>query len=595
MCYRYLKDRQAPIDPLITRGIVYAGLIRPSTEREQIPKVRLDYILNLVRAVEGDEVGDKVATLAYYIHRDSVIRGLKDPKTRFKAHNHLRQLIAQAAQDYHKRRQFRSRPYSRYRPMLKGTGEDGRPEFGNTEHDKRLVPILPEEDTLPSGEEMAMQSGATPEQVREYESLAPWTNDEVAHAEPIQAAHRSPRPGVAGYAPPQSYYYYKQPTQALSAPTPTATAKTSCYSPSDTTPSRPTDQHLVDGLTKEHMSAPDSVSQEVERSQSLPAAGEVTELSPTRDLPAETRKDVQPELSESYDEWAHGPEENSGPDLEFGPDIAANREQWENAFKSIDKALAGYGSTDHDKRLSPVALEEEILFEDEILLEEEILPNNEEVAMPSGAISEQVRPNEVAHAERMQSSGTSAQPDHAAAAPAQSYYYKPSAQKETKPALASIAKTTDYSSPDMDAATPAIPYSADNRESLHVPEPDSASQNADDIPDQLPSPPASREAVEGTLEKKSSKSKRRLDCRNRNVPEPDSASQKAHDIPDQLQSPPASREVVEGTLEKPLSKAKRRLDRRNRMRELSDFVNKKRTPQTFDKVIVPEISELYDE
>jgi hypothetical protein len=63
-CYRWLQDRGAPLQPLISRAFVTAGILRPLQELLWIPEQRLDYILSIVEKVEGPEDRDQVELLA---------------------------------------------------------------------------------------------------------------------------------------------------------------------------------------------------------------------------------------------------------------------------------------------------------------------------------------------------------------------------------------------------------------------------------------------------------------------------------------------------------------------------------------------------
>ena len=63
-CYRWLQDRGAPLNPLISRAIVTAGILRPLNEHIWISTPRLDYILSIVEKVEGAEERAKVEMLA---------------------------------------------------------------------------------------------------------------------------------------------------------------------------------------------------------------------------------------------------------------------------------------------------------------------------------------------------------------------------------------------------------------------------------------------------------------------------------------------------------------------------------------------------
>jgi hypothetical protein len=69
--YRWLQDRGARVEPLISRAIVTAGIIRPIKEHIWIPNERLDYILSIVEKVEGERIREEVEQLATYM-RSSV-------------------------------------------------------------------------------------------------------------------------------------------------------------------------------------------------------------------------------------------------------------------------------------------------------------------------------------------------------------------------------------------------------------------------------------------------------------------------------------------------------------------------------------------
>lgn len=62
--YRWLKDRNAPIQPLMSRAFVTAGILRPIKEHLWVPNERFDYILDIVEEVEGLEVRLDVERLA---------------------------------------------------------------------------------------------------------------------------------------------------------------------------------------------------------------------------------------------------------------------------------------------------------------------------------------------------------------------------------------------------------------------------------------------------------------------------------------------------------------------------------------------------
>jgi hypothetical protein len=65
--YRWLQDRGAPLNPLISRAIVTAGIMRPIQDHIWIPNEKLDYILSIVERVEGVEIRKQVEQLATHM------------------------------------------------------------------------------------------------------------------------------------------------------------------------------------------------------------------------------------------------------------------------------------------------------------------------------------------------------------------------------------------------------------------------------------------------------------------------------------------------------------------------------------------------
>jgi hypothetical protein len=59
-CYRFLRDRRAPLRPIMTRALVNAAIIRPFKELIRPPIVLVRYILMIVRQIEGPETARKV-------------------------------------------------------------------------------------------------------------------------------------------------------------------------------------------------------------------------------------------------------------------------------------------------------------------------------------------------------------------------------------------------------------------------------------------------------------------------------------------------------------------------------------------------------
>jgi len=69
--YRWLQDRGAPLQPLMSRAMVTAGILRHIKALKWIPDERLEYILSIVEKVEGVEIREEVEQLATYM-RSSV-------------------------------------------------------------------------------------------------------------------------------------------------------------------------------------------------------------------------------------------------------------------------------------------------------------------------------------------------------------------------------------------------------------------------------------------------------------------------------------------------------------------------------------------
>ncbi|KAM0717546.1 hypothetical protein Q7P37_007398 [Cladosporium fusiforme] len=65
--YRFLRDRNAPLQALMARAMVQAGILRHIQERLWIPDERLDYILSVVEQIEGTEVRDQVKDIAVHL------------------------------------------------------------------------------------------------------------------------------------------------------------------------------------------------------------------------------------------------------------------------------------------------------------------------------------------------------------------------------------------------------------------------------------------------------------------------------------------------------------------------------------------------
>lgn len=111
-CYRFLRDHRVPLDVMMSRAMVHAGVIRTLQERLPLPDDRVNFILRWVRQLEGDAVADGLDRWIYSIR-----------------HSLLPEMRAQ--EDSRKRRE-RSRPctlwrrkaWTRLRPQ-RVTREDG--------------------------------------------------------------------------------------------------------------------------------------------------------------------------------------------------------------------------------------------------------------------------------------------------------------------------------------------------------------------------------------------------------------------------------------------------------------------------------------
>jgi hypothetical protein len=114
--YRWLQDRGAPIQPLMSRAMVEAGILRHLNARIWIPDERLEYILSIVEKVEGVEVREKAEQLATYMRasvHDQVItaRRAKEESAWMNKSTHL---AGQA--------KFRLKKWTKMKPLPTGDG-----------------------------------------------------------------------------------------------------------------------------------------------------------------------------------------------------------------------------------------------------------------------------------------------------------------------------------------------------------------------------------------------------------------------------------------------------------------------------------------
>ncbi|KAK5129772.1 hypothetical protein LTR08_002838 [Meristemomyces frigidus] len=59
-CYRFLKDRGAPLSPLLSRALVKAGVLRPLRERVYISLLKTRWIVERVLEIEGEGVAEEL-------------------------------------------------------------------------------------------------------------------------------------------------------------------------------------------------------------------------------------------------------------------------------------------------------------------------------------------------------------------------------------------------------------------------------------------------------------------------------------------------------------------------------------------------------
>lgn len=64
-CYRFLRLRQAPIKPLLSRAMVKAGISRPLKESERLSQTQVKYVINVVNKVEGPNVAKELDRLTW--------------------------------------------------------------------------------------------------------------------------------------------------------------------------------------------------------------------------------------------------------------------------------------------------------------------------------------------------------------------------------------------------------------------------------------------------------------------------------------------------------------------------------------------------
>ncbi|OJD34662.1 fungal specific transcription factor domain containing protein [Diplodia corticola] len=72
-CYLWLRDRRAPLLPLLSKALVRAGVTAPLENNEWVSTVRLRWVLRLVREIEGADVAASLDRLVWH-WRGEVIR-----------------------------------------------------------------------------------------------------------------------------------------------------------------------------------------------------------------------------------------------------------------------------------------------------------------------------------------------------------------------------------------------------------------------------------------------------------------------------------------------------------------------------------------
>ena len=79
LCYRFLRDRMAPLAPTLSRAFVHAGVVRPIRERVWISTAKFKYVLELVERLEGKAVAEQLDRIVW-LERGKIIAELKAKK-----------------------------------------------------------------------------------------------------------------------------------------------------------------------------------------------------------------------------------------------------------------------------------------------------------------------------------------------------------------------------------------------------------------------------------------------------------------------------------------------------------------------------------
>ena len=63
--FRYLRDRKAPLQPLMSRAFVKAGISRPLKERQRLNEEQVKYIVSIVTQIEGAQIAREIDRIVW--------------------------------------------------------------------------------------------------------------------------------------------------------------------------------------------------------------------------------------------------------------------------------------------------------------------------------------------------------------------------------------------------------------------------------------------------------------------------------------------------------------------------------------------------
>jgi len=75
--YHFLRDRRAPLTPLMSRSLVKAGIIRPLKEKKGMAFQQSKFILSIVHRIEGEEMARALDQILYAIRNNNL--EIRDP------------------------------------------------------------------------------------------------------------------------------------------------------------------------------------------------------------------------------------------------------------------------------------------------------------------------------------------------------------------------------------------------------------------------------------------------------------------------------------------------------------------------------------